>query len=215
MIKKNPLNCFFVPYLIFAAIWFSLIVIYDKGELHLMLNTYHSPFLDTFFTYFTELGATVPFVIVVIYLFFRLNQSFYILSSLLVSALITNSLKKLFGVPRPKVFFEENFPDVALQFVEGMRIYEHNGFPSGHTSAVFVTMTCIALMSRNRYVSFCCLVLAVVTGYSRVYLSQHFAEDVMLGSLVGITTALAIYPLYLKSKNQPWMNQSLLSVLKK
>lgn len=215
MIKKNPLNYFLVPYLVFAVIWFSLIVIYDKGELHLMLNNYHSPFLNTFFKYFTEMGATVPVIIGVVYLFFRISKSFYLFSTLLVNVLLTNTLKKLFAVPRPKIFFEENFPDVALQFVDGMRIYEYNGFPSGHTSAVFATMTCVALLSRNRYVSFCCLIVAVLAGYSRVYLSQHFAEDVMLGSMVGITTALAMYPLYLKWKNSSWMNKSIVSVFKK
>lgn len=215
MIKKTPLNFFFVPYLIFAAVWLSLIVIYDKGELHLMLNSYHSPFLDTFFTYFTEMGATVPFVIVIAYLFSRISKSVYLLSTLLVNVLFTNSLKLLFRVPRPKAFFEENFPDVALQFVDGMRIYTSNGFPSGHTSAVFAVMTCIALLSRDRYVSFFCIVVAVITGYSRIYLSQHFAEDIMLGSLVGMATALAMYPLYLKWKNLAWMNRSILPRINK
>lgn len=52
--KKKTFSCFFIPYAVFAVIWFSLIVIYEKGELHLMLNLYRSPFLDTFFTYFTD-----------------------------------------------------------------------------------------------------------------------------------------------------------------
>ncbi|MDO5665915.1 MAG: phosphatase PAP2 family protein [Bacteroidia bacterium] len=210
--KRYSLSFFLIPYIIFAITWFSLIIIYEKGELHLILNSYHSPFLDTFFKYFTELGGSIPFIIVAVYLFFQINKSFYLLSTLLINALLTNTLKRLFAVPRPKIFFEENFPDVALQFVDGVRIYEYNGFPSGHTSAVFATMICIALLSRNRYISVLCLLLAVIGAYSRVYLSQHFAEDIMLGSLVGMTTALAIYPLYLKSRNKTWMNKSILTV---
>lgn len=213
--KKNPLLYFFAPYLAFAAIWFSLIVIYEKGQLHLMLNSYHTPFLDTFFTYVTELGATVPPVVAVIYLFYKMSGSFYILLSLLINVLLTNGLKLLFRVPRPKAFFAENHPDIALRFVEGMRIYETNGFPSGHTSAVFVLMTCIALMSQNRWISLVCCLLAALGAYSRVYLSQHFAEDILLGSAVGISVALAMYPLYMKSKNYAWMNRPLYSTLKK
>ena len=212
--KKKTFSCFFIPYVVFAVIWFSLIVIYEKGELHLMLNLYRSPFLDTFFTYFTQMGASIPFVIVVVYLFLRINKSFYLLITLLVNALLTKGLKWFFGVPRPKIFFEENFPDVALQFVEGIKIHTANSFPSGHTSAVFATMTCITLMSHNRYIAFFCLVLAVVAAYSRIYLSQHFAEDIMLGSIVGMTTVLAIYPLYLTSKSIAWTNKSLISILK-
>lgn len=212
--NKKTFSCFLIPYAVFAVIWFLLIVIYEKGELHLMLNLYRSPFLDTFFTYFTQMGASIPFVIVVIYLFLRINKSFYLLITLLVNALLTKGLKWFFGMPRPKIFFEENFPDVTLQFVEGIKIHTANSFPSGHTSAVFATMTCIALLSHNRYISFFCLVLALVAAYSRIYLSQHFAEDIMLGSIVGMTTALAIYPLYLTSKNIAWTNKSLISILK-
>ncbi|HBO26127.1 phosphatase PAP2 family protein [Culturomica sp.] len=212
--NKKTFICFLVPYAVFAIIWFLLIVIYEKGELHLMLNVYRSSFLDFFFTYFTHLGASIPFVIVMVYLFLRINQSFYLLITLLVNALLTKGLKWFFGVPRPKIFFEENFPDVALQFVEGMKIHTANSFPSGHTSAVFATMTCITLLSQNRYISFFCLMLAIVAAYSHIYLSQHFAEDIMLGSIVGMTTALTMYPLYLTSKNIAWTNKSLISILK-
>lgn len=74
--NKKTFICFLVPYAVFAIIWFLLIVIYEKGELHLMLNVYRSSFLDFFFTYFTHLGASIPFVIVMVYLFLRINQSF-------------------------------------------------------------------------------------------------------------------------------------------
>lgn len=212
--NKRSFNYYFVPYVVFAIIWFLLIMIYEKGELHLMLNSWHSPALDTFFTYFTEMGASIPFLIVVFFLFLRINSSFYLLVTLLVNVLLTYGLKRFFGVPRPKVFFEENFPHVALQFVEGMKIHTTNSFPSGHTAAVFATMTCIALLSYNRYLLFLCLLLAIVTAYSRIYLSQHFAEDIMLGSIVGMTTALATYPLYLTSKKIAWTNKSLISIFK-
>ena len=75
-------------------------------------------------------------------------------------------------------------------------------------------MTCITLLSQNRYISFFCLMLAIVAAYSRIYLSQHFAEDIMLGSIVGMITALTMYPLYLTSKNIAWTNKSLISILK-
>lgn len=215
MNKKNHLYFFFIPYIFVAVTLFFLILIYKKGELHLILNSFHASLLDFFFTYITEFGATIPFLIAVIYLFHRLNKSFYILVTLLINSLITNGLKLVFHEPRPKTFFAQNFPDIPLQFVDGMRIYLKNGFPSGHTSAVFAVMLCIALISKNPLVSAICCIIAIATAYSRVYLSQHFGEDVLLGSVVGITTALAFYPLYLKSQNNPWMNKSIVSVFNK
>lgn len=209
--KRQTLTAFFIPYFIFAVVWFSLIMTHEKGELHLLLNSYHRPFWDYFFKYFTYLGGEIPLIIVVLLLFYRFNTAFYLLATIVFNSILTNSLKVLFGVPRPVLFFQQNFPDVVLPLVDGVEMFKRNGFPSGHTSAVFATMLCIALIIRNKYASFICLLIAVLGGYSRVYLSQHFAQDVMLGSIIGIASALLLYPLYQKWQQQPWMNGSILN----
>lgn len=213
--RKDYIYSFFIPYIIVGITLFALILMYSKSDLHLLLNSYHTPFLDTFFTYCTEFGATIPIVVAVVYLFIRFGKSAYISIVLVSNLLLTNGLKLLFREPRPKLFFSENFPDVTLQFIHGMRIYTKNGFPSGHTSAVFALMTCIALISKNRTVSFVCILLAVLTGYSRIYLSQHFAEDVLFGSVVGISGALAFYPFYMKWLNRGWATGSLTDLMRK
>jgi len=37
------------------------------------------------------------------------------------------------------------------------------------------------------------LFLAVLVGYSRIYLGQHFLPDVTMGALLGTVTALFVY----------------------
>ncbi|MBS1933411.1 MAG: phosphatase PAP2 family protein, partial [Bacteroidetes bacterium] len=45
---------------------------------------------------------------------------------------------------------------------------------------------------------------AVLVGYSRVYLGQHFVQDVFFGSIIGVVSALIVYitidnkPIWLK-----------------
>ena len=204
---------FFIPYLVFAIVMLILILTHEKGELHLMLSSHHTTYNDIIFRYITYIGGGLSVVVGVGYVFYKYGAALYILVVQLVNLLLTNGLKLLFGVPRPKTFFEENFPDVVLHQVDRVQLYLSNGFPSGHTSSAFAMMLCIALISKNKYVSLLCCLVAILVGYSRIYLSQHFAEDVLFGSFVGVVVAAVFYPIYLKlSEKYGWMNQSVVDV---
>lgn len=186
---------------------------YDKGELHLMLTSFNSPFCDHFFKIVTEIGGSVPIIVGVLFILYEFGASLYILVTQLINLLITSSLKLYFGVPRPARFFFENFPEIALHEVEGITMRMANSFPSGHTSAAFAMMLCIALISKNKVFSVACCFIAILVGYSRIYLSQHFAEDVLFGSIIGVVSALALYPFYEKlTASRRWSTQSIVSV---
>lgn len=214
--NKQTIISFAIPYIIFFIIFSVLIIVYDKGDLHLKLTAFHTPFLDLFFRFVTEFGGSGPVIVGVFFVLYKLGASLYILLTQLVNLLITSSLKLYFAVPRPSSFFADNFPDVVLYQVEGVTMRLANGFPSGHTSAAFAMMLCIALIIKNRTIAFLCCLVAILIGYSRIYLSQHFAEDVLLGSVIGVFSALAMYPFYEKinRKNQLF-SRSLTNVLKK
>ncbi len=216
--RQNDKNFLYfgIPYAVFFFGVLALTLAYSKSELHMALTANYSPAMDLFFRYFTEMGASIPYVMVGVLLLYRFRASLYLLGSLLIGALITNGLKRIFSIPRPKTYFSDNFPDVVLHQVEGVGVHAWNSFPSGHTTAAFAMMACIALMANNKYVSMLCIVLAVLAGYSRIYLSQHFAEDVLAGSFVGFTCALALYPMFRKM-NVPggWADESLRSVVRR
>lgn len=206
---------FLFPALLFCTALLLLVLLYSKGALHLMMNGYHTPFLDTFFKYFTEMGASIPFIIAALLLFHKMGVSLYLFGALLLNSLLTNSLKMIFREPRPKSYFEMFHPDTALQFVDGVTVHAANGFPSGHTSATFVLMMCLSLVFKNRYLSFVCFLLAVLSGYSRIYLSQHFTEDVLFGAAVGMTVALTLFPAYRRlTAKVGWAEKPLYTVLK-
>lgn len=207
---------FAIPYLIFFIVMLTLILLYDKKDLHLLLNSYHPPFLGNFFRYLTWIGSFGPLVIGAIYAFHRFGQSIYILTVQLLNLLFTNTLKIIFAEPRPKTFFAENYPDITLDYVKGITIHTSNGFPSGHTSAAFALMLCIAILSKNKFVSFICSILAILVGYSRIYLSQHFAEDVLFGSAIGVfTTMLLFYYYRLWINKLSWADKSFIYVFRR
>ncbi len=212
---KGYLKYFFIPYALFFITLSVLLMIYNRRELHLLLNAYHTPELDTFFKIVTNFGGSIPFFIVVGLLLYRLGASLYLLVSLGANALVTNSLKLIFAHLRPRTYFSENFPDITLPLVRGVELFGYNGFPSGHTSSAFLTMLCLTLLSKNRVVAFLSILLAMLTGFSRVYLNQHFADDILFGSVVGITMALLLSVPYKKLiKKEPALNCSLPRIIK-
>lgn len=214
---KDTLLYFGTPYLLFFITAITLLTKYDKKDLHLLLNSYHTPFLDTFFKYITEMGGSFIVVFILAFLLYQYRVAILTGITLLFNLLLTNSLKLYFKMPRPSSFFEQNYQDITLPYVDGVRMYTSNSFPSGHTSAVFAMMLILALCVKNRIVKTVACVVAILVGYSRIYLSQHFTSDVLAGSLVGIVSAIVIYTLFHRfafSRSQ-WMHRSVLSHFKK
>ncbi len=68
-----------------------------------------------------------------------------------------------------------------------------SSFPSGHTTSVFALAVLLALNTSDKRISLIYLITAVITGYSRIYLGQHFLADVTTGALIGTLSALVVY----------------------
>ena len=112
---------------------------------------------------------------------------------------------------RPKKFFE-GIHD--LYFVPGVDNYLYNSFPSGHSTCAFALYFALSLILDNKIIKSICFTIALLVAYSRVYLSQHFFEDVYAGSLIGVVTTIIIF--YLLGKiNKAWMEKSLVSSYRK
>ena len=92
------------------------------------------------------------------------------------------------------------FNDLGIDFpiVEGVDLHSTLSMPSGHTSAVFAFCFSLALFCPKWWQKMLCLLIAILVGYSRIYLSQHFLADVLAGSIVGIVAVLILIPLIKK-----------------
>lgn len=200
---------FFVPYVLFLLLLGGMTVWSERASLHLWLNSVHTSSLDVFFKHFTLVGEWVPFVLVVGLLFYRFRAALLVLASQLAAGLVTQVLKRAFDVPRPKRFFEDCCPEVQLHVVKGVHLHSSHSFPSGHTTSAFALFLALALLTNRRELHFVCFLLAVLVGYSRVYLSQHFASDVWAGSLIGVTMTILVY-CFMERKHPLWYDRSLL-----
>jgi membrane-associated phospholipid phosphatase len=187
---------FFTLYFAFLVIAAYLLFVYSKSSIHIYFNQYHNPVSDVFFKYFTHLGDGWTIVLVgFIFLTFKSIRSGLLiwLTGLLGGALSQFMKHILFGdTPRPAKYFTEINP-FELHYVDDVSMNYVNSLPSGHTTAAFGLCLAIAFIYRNKHIDSLMFMLALLISISRIYLSQHFLEDVYLGSIVGVLSAIVIY----------------------
>ena len=92
-------------------------------------------------------------------------------------------IKNLVNAPRPRIFFEQG---QYLHFIDGVSLSGVSSFPSGHTATAFAIATVLVLFMKNRNRQVLVLVMALLVGYSRIYLAQHFILDILIGSIIGV-----------------------------
>lgn len=218
MTIKSPdksIRYFLIPYFLFFLVLLYGVLQYPKADLHLMMNSNHAPWSDWFFRIWTEFGGGfVPFVLIGLLLFYRYSIGAYLLSAQFLGGIISFVGKRIFNEPRPLVYFRENFPDVVLPTVQGVDLYRFHSFPSGHTITGFALFFGLALLVKNKWLKLLFFIMATLVGYSRVYLSQHFAVDILVGSAIGVICAWMLYPFYLKFDDR-WGKHSLADVFQK
>lgn len=194
---------FFIPYLIFLLGGGFVLVIWNKPEIHLFINNYHSPGFDIFFRYCTLIGLgwlIIPVVLGVSFL--RLRYVISSLAAFLLSTIINDTIKQVVGAARPAEYFGEMHQ--SLYYVPGVEIYHWNSFPSGHSATAFCLFCILALVMRSNIAKFAWFVIALLVAYSRMYLSEHFLIDVYAGSIVGVLSTIICYYTAMKME---WLNK--------
>ena len=199
---------FLIPTIILALIIVLALSLVPKAQLHLQLCQPHTAYLDTIIPLVTDLVDWLPYLCVVLLLFYRAGWATFLASNLLLSTLIVQPIKHIVCAPRPLTWFAENMPDVSLPLVEGVRMNYWLSFPSGHTTTFFVLfftlsiILCAENIKGKTILSLLCFLCASFGAYTRIYLSQHFALDIFAGILIAIlSTLLLYYFLVLKTQN--------------
>ena len=202
---------FYIPYIFFVSTFIFLILMNEKADLHLWLTSFHTPKGDVFFKYYTEVGGSIPFIIAGLALFYNYRIAVFLLVSQLAVGLVSRIMKEAWNESRPIIYFKDNFPDINLHQVDGVKIHSFHSFPSGHTASAFALFVVLSFFTKNKSLQFLYFVMALFVGFSRIYLSQHFALDVLVGSFIGIfITMICLF--YLNKTTMKWADGSLRDV---
>jgi membrane-associated phospholipid phosphatase len=190
---------FFVLYSIFLLVGIYFLNTTIHGEETLFFSENHTPFWDAFFTFGTRLGEPYAYgVLFIIMLFLRFGYAMILPIIGIIVSVLSWSMKMVFKEPRPFNYFRDNGLLSELNFVKGVRTFQDlTSFPSGHTMSGFALFGFLALVyGKNPFWQAFFLFCAVFVGVSRIYLLQHFLNDVLAGSLVGVFLAMFVYYLH-------------------
>lgn len=136
-----------------------------------------------------------------------------LLTTYIVSGLFVQLLKKsLFSeIMRPAGYFGTSHP---LHLVDGVTNFMHQSFPSGHSTSAFAFFFGLCLLSDRWSVKLLCFIGAALVAYSRVYLSQHFLQDIAVGAWIGTLFAWAGYAVFVHNRTAK-INKPLIALLKR
>lgn len=214
-LKNNSVELFLFFVLFCTSCFF--IFNYPKHGIHLYVNQYvGNRFADTFFYYITYLGdGLVAVFILLIALLYNVRLGIYTTTAFLTASLFSIGLKRWFfdDVNRPYFIFKY-IDEHPLKLVEGVAMYIHNSFPSGHATQAFSIFMCFSYSTKKPLLKLVFFFLAVFTAISRIYLSQHWLVDITAGSLIGMLFSILFYFIFIHANKLEKLNKPIFELKK-
>jgi diacylglycerol kinase (ATP) len=82
---------------------------------------------------------------------------------------------------------------VIWKVLGGRGTFLRGGVVSGHTAIGFCVCTIILLLSRNPFVAFLAILMALIIAQSRVEAGVHTLQEVLMGALLGIVLPVILF----------------------
>lgn len=108
--------------------------------------------------------------------------------------LLTNILKRLVGRARPAEYLEAG----AFHFQVLFNDWSFQSFPSGHSATAIATAFVIGFMAPRFFRLV--LLIAVMTGLSRIVIGMHYPTDVVAGFVIGMLGAYVVRNYYARRR---------------
>ena len=182
----------------------GFILLEDKLELHKKLTAIRSPFLDHLMVWFTHVGDGLFMCLAfIVFLFIRIKTAIILIVSFLVASGITQLLKHTFFSEYKRPYFYLKNDD-SFRVISDFTYHTEHSFPSGHATTCFVLFTILSFHYQKQYLlQIAFIIAAIFFAYTRVYLSQHFLQDIVAGSVIGVIVSLFFWD-FLNPKLTKW-----------
>lgn len=176
--------------LIIASLLFAASDFMGKNNFFLLLNIDLGRYADYIFEYCTNLGDGIVFIpALILFIIYRKKFIPLLVAGFIISTLITHLFKDLLMPHQPRP--TEAIGNLALiHTVHGVDVHKIGSFPSGHTTTAFTIFFIACLMINKKWVIPVGLLYGLLVGYSRIYLAQHFPDDVAGGIMSAIVTII-------------------------
>jgi membrane-associated phospholipid phosphatase len=163
------------------SLWLSNINI----QLFQWLNHFLSPMGNQFWSHLTMLGDTsLGLLLILPFVGRRPDIVWKFVLAALFASMWSHGLKSIFSSLRPAGIL----PLDSFNLIGPM--LEHNAFPSGHTTTIFVLAGLLCLHPVSERLKWAALTLAFTVGLSRIACGAHWPLDVLGGMLGGWLSAV-------------------------
>lgn len=143
------------------------------------LQSFSNAPLDYIMRALTEFGDVMFFIVLGAVLFWCVDKKFAykLMTTLLFSATINGGIKHFTNKNRPY----QDGAEAILQETDG------SSMPSGHSQNILTASTVMVDEYRNvNWIKWTFIALAFIVPLTRMYLGQHYLEDVLVGMLLGV-----------------------------
>ncbi|MGL4868462.1 MAG: phosphatase PAP2 family protein, partial [Cetobacterium sp.] len=201
---------YFIFFMLYILMIFGTIFLLDNRVAYFISNKYPNGLMainpefrllaTKFFKVVTRFGQPeyVSLIIFPVFLYGKLkaskdieDKSLKTIIAMVFGVILSTFFKVLFMRSRP---FQEWNSD-GFYFIEDIFEREipfkgsYMSFPSGHTMVAFCSYSFLAFKSKNNLSKIFFFSIAILVGFSRIYLSAHWMSDVLASAIIGITIA--------------------------
>jgi len=180
-------------------------------ELLYALEKLRIPGLNEFMLAITTLGEETALLVVALIMFWCVDKrrGYYVLSVGLLGTVFNQFMKLVFRVPRPWIR-DPNFT-ILEQAREGAGGFS---FPSGHTQSAVGLFGSVAVTTRRRWLCLVSILLAILVGFSRMYVGVHTPADVLVGAAQSVLLLLIMHPLIFRKEGKliPWVLGAMIAI---
>jgi membrane-associated phospholipid phosphatase len=188
MIRQSKM--YFLSLLTILLCCTIILVVNGQSAGFIAAGSYHPFLLNAFFVNCTFLGDGIfalCLTAVILFYYKRKQQGLALLFSFLISGIAIQIIKNLLVNTTPVLFFEAG---QYLHYTDVISAADNSGLPSGHTATAFAIATVMVLLMNDKSWQLLILIAAVLVGYSRIYLAQHFLPGIILGAIIGSTAGV-------------------------
>lgn len=160
-----------------------------------LLEKIRVPVLNEFMLLITEFGGETAFLVMALIIFWCVNKrgGYYVMIVGFFGTILNQFLKLACRVPRPWVL-DQNFT-ILEQAREEATGYS---FPSGHSQNAVCTFGSLACITKDRWVKWVSIAIAVLVPFSRMYVGVHTPADVLVGGGMALALVLLLKPVSVK-----------------